>query len=144
MSEHKSNPVIHFELPMTNADRIRKFYERAFGWQTQPLGPEAGNFVMAFTAESDENRIPKVAGAINGGFSPRTKPEERVKVTILVDDIADARKKIEAAGGKILGGTKPNEVDEIPGIGKFLQFEDTEGNVLTVYEDANKTPLPRR
>lgn len=39
---------------------------------------------------------------------------------------------------------KPGEPDEVPGVGLFSQFVDTEDNVLTIYEDANKTPLPRR
>jgi uncharacterized protein len=125
------NPVIHFEMPAEDSERVRKFYESAFGWETTPLGPEAGNFVLAFTIETDEKtRMPKKRGAINGGFYKKTKPDEHVRLTILVDDIWEAMKKVEAAGGKVLG-----EPFELPGVGLFATFIDTEGNLATINQD---------
>jgi predicted enzyme related to lactoylglutathione lyase len=133
---NKMNPVIHFEMPAKDMERVRKFYESAFGWQTTQLGPEMGNFVLAYTTETDENRVPKKIGAINGGFFEKTEPDQHTKVTILVDDIREAMKKIEAAGGKVLGGSqKPGEPYELPGVGLFATFIDTEGNVASIYED---------
>jgi predicted enzyme related to lactoylglutathione lyase len=127
----KMDPVIHFEMPAQDTERVRKFYESAFGWQTTPLGPDMGDFVLAFTIETDEKtRMPEKRGAINGGFFKRTKPDETVKLTILVDDIRDAMQKIEAAGGKVLG-----EPFELPGVGLFISFIDTEGNVATINQD---------
>jgi predicted enzyme related to lactoylglutathione lyase len=127
----KMNPVIHFEMPAEDSERVRKFYESAFGWQTIPLGPETDDFVLAFTIETDEKtRIPKKRGAINGGFYKKTKPDQHVKLTILVDDIREAMKKVEAAGGKVLG-----EPFELPGVGLFVSFIDTEGNLGTINQD---------
>jgi len=37
---NKMDPVIHFELPAEDTERVRKFYESAFGWQTTNLDPE--------------------------------------------------------------------------------------------------------
>ncbi len=34
----KMNPVVHFEMPTKDKGRMRKFYETAFGWQTEQLG----------------------------------------------------------------------------------------------------------
>src|SRR6185503_16776964 len=133
----KMDPVIHFEMPAEDRERVRKFYESAFGWQTTPLGPEAGNFVLAFTTEVDENRVPKSIGAINGGFYERTKPDEHIKLTILVDDIREAMKKVEAAGGKVLG-----EPFELLGVGLFVSFIDTEGNIVTINQDFTLKRLP--
>jgi uncharacterized protein len=127
----KMDPVIHFEMPAEDSERVRKFYEGAFGWHTTPLGPEAGNFVLAFTIETDEKtRMPKKRGAINGGFYKKTEPDQHVKLTILVEDIQEAMKKIEAAGGKVLG-----EPFELPGVGLFVSFIDTEGNLATINQD---------
>jgi uncharacterized protein len=124
-------PVIHFEMPAEDPKRVREFYEKAFGWQTTQLGPEAGDFVLAFTTETDEKtRMPMKRGAINGGFYKKTKPDEHVRLTILVPDIRAAMTKIEAAGGKILG-----EPFELPGVGLFVSFLDTEGNMATVNQD---------
>jgi predicted enzyme related to lactoylglutathione lyase len=125
------NPVIHFEMPAEDKERVRKFYESAFGWQTTPLGPELDDFVLAFTIETDEKtRMPKKRGAINGGFYKKTEPGQGVKLTILVEDIQEAIKKIEAAGGKVLG-----EPFELPGVGLFASFVDTEGNVVSINQD---------
>jgi predicted enzyme related to lactoylglutathione lyase len=49
------NPVVHFEMPYENRERMVKFYRSAFSWQTQLLGEEIGNYVIATTTESDEN-----------------------------------------------------------------------------------------
>jgi hypothetical protein len=37
------NPVVHFEMPYENRERLVKFYEKAFGWQMQKLGQEMGD-----------------------------------------------------------------------------------------------------
>jgi predicted enzyme related to lactoylglutathione lyase len=47
-----------------------------------------------------------------------------------VEDIREAIKKVEAAGGKLVG-----EVQEMPGVGLFAPFLDTEGNLLTLNQD---------
>jgi predicted enzyme related to lactoylglutathione lyase len=51
----KMNPVVHFEMPYENHDRLVKFYTQAFGWQMQRLGKEMGDYVTAATTETDEN-----------------------------------------------------------------------------------------
>ena len=66
----KMDPVVHFEMPYDNRERMAKFYQNAFGWQTQMLGEEMGNYVLATTTETEGSR-PKEPGAINGGFFPR-------------------------------------------------------------------------
>jgi uncharacterized protein len=139
----KMSPVIHFEIPAQNMVRIRKFYESAFGWQTTQLSPEMGNFVLAYTTETDENRVPKKAGAINGGFYEKTESDQHIRLTILVDDIREAMEKIKAAGGRILGGgQKLGEPFELPGVGLFATFIDTEGNLVSIYQDYTLKTLP--
>lgn len=64
------NPVVHFELLYDQAARITQFYQTVFGWKTQVLGEDMGNYVLATTAESDA-RPGSPAGAIDGGFYPR-------------------------------------------------------------------------
>jgi len=43
-------------------------------------------------------------------------------------------KNIENAGGKILGGMNPGEPDDIPGVGLYCAFIDTEGNRVSVLQ----------
>ena len=40
------NPVVHFEMPAEDRTRMRAFYERTFGWKTEQLGPEVGDYVL--------------------------------------------------------------------------------------------------
>ena len=128
------NPVVHFEIPASDRKRMSDFYSKAFGWQTQQMGPEMGDYVVVTTTETDENG-PKKPGAINGGFFKKSndKPAQFPSVVIAVDDIKAAMKKVADAGGKPLG-----EPDDIPGIGKYVSFMDTEGNRVAMLQ-----PLPR-
>jgi predicted enzyme related to lactoylglutathione lyase len=124
------NPVVHFEIPADDPQRMSEFYSKAFGWQTQQLGPEMGNYVLATTSERDPNTgRPKAPGVINGGFFKRMQTGQAPRIVIAVDDIREAMTKIREAGGTVLGGMQSNdEPDEIPGVGLYAQFIDTEGN----------------
>ena len=69
----KMCPVVHFEMPAEDRNRMAAFYQKAFGWKVQMLGPEMGDYVLVTTAESDV-KPGAPAGAINGGFFPK-KPD---------------------------------------------------------------------
>lgn len=126
----KMNPVVHFEMPYENPERLVKFYKQAFGWQMQKFGKEMGNYITATTTETDENRMIKKPGAINGGFFPKQpKGPTQPSVVIAVDDIKQAMKKVADAGGKVIG-----EPAEIPGIGQYVSFTDTEGNRVSLLQ----------
>jgi uncharacterized protein len=130
----KMCPVVHFEMPYEQRERIAKFYESAFGWQLQMLGAEMGNYVIASTSEMD-GCMPKNPGMINGGFYQKNPewPAQFPSVVIAVDDIADAMQQVGKAGGKVLGEPMP-----IPGVGKYVSFFDTDGNRVSLLQ-----PLPR-
>jgi uncharacterized protein len=124
------NPVVHFEMPYDNGTRMIKFYESAFGWKMKQFGEDMGNYVTADTTGAPESG-PKKAGAINGGFFPRKAdwPAQYPSVVIAVDDIKASMKKVAGAGGKVLG-----EPMEIPGIGQYVSFTDTEGNRVSLLQ----------
>jgi predicted enzyme related to lactoylglutathione lyase len=130
----QSAPVVHFELPYDDRERMAKFYQEAFNWKTEMLGKEMGDYVVATTTDSDRNG-PKRPGAINGGFFERKpdRPGQYPSMVIAVDDIKAAMKKVAAAGGKVFG-----QPVEIPGIGEYVAFEDSEGNRLSLLK-----PIPR-
>jgi predicted enzyme related to lactoylglutathione lyase len=134
MADKQMNPVVHFEMPYENGVRMAKFYESAFGWQTQMLDEDMGNYVLATTTETGESG-PKRPGAINGGFFPRKPdwPEQHPSIVVAVDDIRESIKKVTDAGGEVLG-----EPMEIPGVGQYVSFIDTEGNRVSMLQ-----PIPR-
>jgi hypothetical protein len=128
------DPVVHFEMPFEDRERMAKFYRSAFGWQTEMLGEEMGSYVLATTVETGE-KGPKKPGAINGGFYPKKPdwPAQYPSIVIAVDDIRKAIVKVTEAGGNVLG-----EPMEIPGVGSYVSFMDPEGNRVSMLQ-----PIPR-
>jgi predicted enzyme related to lactoylglutathione lyase len=119
------NPVVHFEMPAEDRKRMADFYTKVFGWKTQQLGEDMGNYVLATTTDSDEKGMPKNPGTINGGFFQKAndKPAQYPSVVIAVDNIQEHMRNVEKSGGKVLG-----EPMDIPGIGMYVSFLDTENN----------------
>jgi uncharacterized protein len=125
------NPVVHFEMPAEDRSRMRRFYENTFGWKTEQLGPEMGDYVLVTTTETDASRRPKTPGAINGGFYPKRNdwPAQYPSVVIAVDDVRGSMKKVSEAGGKVLGDPM-----QIPGVGLYVSFVDSEGNRVSMLQ----------
>jgi predicted enzyme related to lactoylglutathione lyase len=135
------NPVVHFEMGYNDKQRMVDFYATAFGWKAQMMGAEMGNYVVAQTTETDDKGMVKTPGNINGGFYQKTDdPKSQApSVVIAVDDIKESIKKVEAAGGKILGGMDQSgnhtmEPQEIPGVGLWISFQDSEGNRVSMLQ----------
>src|SRR5215207_7505690 len=97
------NPVVHFEMPAEDRKRMADFYTKVFGWKTQQLGEDMGNYVLATTTDSDE-KGPKKPGAINGVFFQQTddKPAQSPPVVLQDHDIKEHSKQVEHEGGKVL------------------------------------------
>jgi predicted enzyme related to lactoylglutathione lyase len=127
------DPVVHFEMPYDNRERIAAFYREAFGWELQPMGEEMGNYILATTAKAEGRNAPPEAarGAINGGFFPRNPdwPSQVPSVVIAVQDIRASMQKVAKAGGEVLG-----EPMEIPGVGQYVSFYDTEKNRVSMLQ----------
>jgi len=127
------DPVVHFEMPYDDRNRMAKFYKSAFGWLMQKFGEEMGNYVTATTTEIGKNG-PKKPGRINGGFYPNKPdwPAQHPSVVIAVDDIKRSMKKVQKAGGRVLG-----EPMDIPNVGQYVSFIDPEGNRVSMLQ-----PIP--
>ena len=127
--------VVHFEMPYENRERMAEFYRSAFGWQSQMLGPDMGNYVVVTTTETGESG-PRKPGAINGGFYGKVPdhPLQYPSVVIAVEDAGRSVEKVVASGGQVLG-----EPMDIPGVGRYVSFLDSEGNRVSLLQ-----PLPRK
>ncbi len=84
---------------------------------------------MVYTGEVDEKYMLNGKGAINGGMLKRQEPIKNVVITINVKDIDEAAKKLEKAGGKVI-----REKMKVGEMGLAAYFEDTEGNVLGLWQ----------
>jgi uncharacterized protein len=120
-----SGKVVHFEIPVDDGDRAVAFYSTALGWGLERWGP------MEYwsTAAGEGEGI--------GGALAKREGDSSVTFYIAVDDIDAALAAIEAAGGRALTARLP-----IPTVGWMARFEDTEGNVVGLFEDDPSVPMP--
>lgn len=106
-------------------ERMKKFYETVFNWKTVQMGPEMGNYVMVNTDETDEQGMLKKTNRINGGFYKKmdNPAMNTPSVVIAVENLENSIEKVKKSGGTVLTDIMP-----IPGVGRYVSFNDTEGN----------------
>ena len=119
--------IVHFELPFDDAERANKFYADVFGWESRKWdGPE--EYYLQETGGEDEpygigGALIARASALNNGGT---------LVVINVDDLDAYTAKVSAAGSEIVTSRTA-----VPGVGWFVNFRDTEGNVVGMFMDDN-------
>ncbi len=128
-----TNHIAHFEIFAEDVERARAFYERAFGWRFEIGGPP--DFYHIFTGSPVEHglsrgliakrRGPAAEGALNG-----------FRCTVSVSSIKETAEAIKAAGG-----TLRSALTDIPGVGKVVEFSDTEGNIACAMQYEPGLPL---
>jgi uncharacterized protein len=128
--ERKLDKVVHFEIPADDLARAKEFYSSNFGWELDDM--EGMDYTIVRTVTVDEQQLPTERGAINGGLMKRSSDTPSPVITVNVDSVDDALKRVEAGGGSII---RPRQ--EIPGMGAFAYFKDTEGNILGLWENAD-------
>ena len=113
--------LAHTEFATTDPKGTRKFLEKVFGWKFQAAPMPQGEYFMF-----------EGPGGTRGGVRGTQKAETpSVTNYINVDDLADAQKRIEKAGGRIV----LPRVD-IPGMGSFFWFQAPGGPVLACWQSA--------
>ncbi len=115
-------PVVHFEIIGTNAEKLRSYYADLFDWEFN-----ADNPMSYGTVQRDGNTTPEGVG-IGGGVG--VGPEGysgHVTFYIQVPDVEAALSKAESLGGSRMMG--PDEVMEGLEIGLF---HDPEGHLVGV------------
>ena len=120
--------VVHFEIPTDDEARAREFYSSIFGWQLQPMD-EMQYTLVRTTPVDEQTQLPTEPGAINGGLMKRSAETPAPVITVDVVSIDDSLKQIESSGGSTV-----TPRTEIPGMGAFAYFKDTEGNVVGLWE----------
>jgi len=104
----------YLEFAVADIAAAKAFYGAAFGWRFTDYGPEYCEF--------DDGRI-------KGGFNAHAAPTPGgALVVIYADDLAQARRRVEAAGAPIVAE------HEFPG-GRRFHFVDPNGYELAVWSD---------
>lgn len=115
-----SHSVVHFAIHAEDCQRARAFYEAVFQWYFEPWGPP--NFYLLYTGGRKTDRP---QGALQLRHEPLTGSGMRgFECTVSVSDLEKISAEIARAGGTIL-----HPATTIPGVGRLIQFSDTEGNI---------------
>lgn len=119
----KSNPVVYFEIPVTEIDRAIKFYSIVFKCQFDKDTIDKNEMALfPFEVES-----PGISGALaKGDIYKPTK--EGVIIYFNTENIDETLKLAITNGAKLLYPKTDN------GIGLVAEFEDTEGNRIALYQ----------
>lgn len=117
--------MVHFEIPVDDADRATAFYRDALGWEISGFGDEP--YWLVHAGDDDE---PGADGALIG----RGDIHQHPVLVVGVDDLDDVLSRMEQSGGRVLQGRM-----EIPGVGWSAYVVDTEGNTIGLFQS---TPQP--
>ncbi len=113
--------ICYIVMPALEIQRSANFYQKAFGWNIRKRGDGATAF---------DDTVVEVSGAFVLGRPPASSPG--LLFYIMVDDIHQTIKAIEANGGEIVQpvGTDGPEVT--------ARFRDPGGNVVGLYQQPAK------
>ncbi len=117
-----TNPVVHFEIPVTDLDRAIAFYEAVFGYRLERA--EVDGYQMAFYPRADGK--PGASGALAKGDVYRPSHDGPV-IYFDVPDIDAVMARATARGAKVLYPKK--DIGEAGFVG---EIEDSEGNRIAL------------
>jgi len=112
MNKLLNEQIQYIEFLSPDLQRIKKFYQEAFGWKFTDYGPEYTAF------EGDY---------IDGGFTLGTATRGSILVIVYSDTLEATQTKVESAGGTIV-----KQIFSFPG-GRRFHFTDPDGNELAVW-----------
>lgn len=115
--------IVHFDLPVDDIERGKKFYEDLFDWRFQSV-PMPEPYYLIETADS------KGAPGVGGGMGKRGEPGQRITNYIGVESVDDMAVKVESRGGQVI---QPKMT--VPGWGYLAVCQDTEGNLFGLWQD---------
>ena len=120
-------PVVHFEVIGTDAEKLRSYYSDLFGWEIDSDNP------MKYGIVQREGNVNADGIGIGGGVAaaPEGYPGH-VTFYIEVPDVEAALAKAESLGGSRMMG--PDKVMEGVEIGLF---NDPEGHLIGVVKTAS-------
>jgi predicted enzyme related to lactoylglutathione lyase len=117
-----TNPVFHFEIPVTDMDRAVSFYEAVFGYRMTRR--DVDGYPMAFFPRSDG--APGSSGALAKGDVYRPS-KQGVIIYFDVPDIDPILEQVQRLGGKVLYPKK-----HVGEAGQVAEFQDSEGNRIAL------------
>lgn len=124
-----SNPVVYFEIPVTDMKRAEQFYTNVFNFSFEKEDID-GYEMSLFPFEEKSSGI---TGALAKGdvYQPT---KEGIIIYFKTENIDQSLAKVLQNGGKIL---YPKKINEKYGFA-VAEFEDSEGNRIALHETIKK------
>lgn len=125
--------IAYFEIPADDIERAKKFYMEVFGWDIRgmPLEgvPPGYQVVMTGKPVNVKSQDYEMSQLNGGGMTKRLFPGQPITSYVQVDDIDAMLEKVKLGGGRQHG-----DKIKIPNIGTIAFINDTEGNVLGLWQ----------
>ena len=114
------NKIVHFELPVTDSEKMERFYSDLFGWKFEKQSMPGMDYWMIRTESQSD---------LDGGMYRKMAESERPRFYVQVDDVDGHAERLKLAGGLVVV-----EKQEIPGTGWSILAQDPEGNTLGLFQ----------
>lgn len=121
----ENNPVVYFEIPVTDLERAQKFYSHVFGFRFEKEIIDDYEMLLFPFEETGSG----ISGALAKGnvYQPTQKG---IILYFRTDDIDLTLEKALEKGGKILYPRTVNEKH----VFAVAEFEDSEGNRIALHQ----------
>jgi len=119
--------IAHFDIPVDNVERAKRFYESLFDWTIEKTPGEMPYWFIGTTDLNGQK-------SVGGGMAKREKAGQQITNFIGVRSIAECLERVKDLGGDVLQPKTP-----IPGWGHLAVCLDTEGNTFGLWEEDQKT-----
>lgn len=124
----QNNSVIWFEIPVTNMDRAKVFYENVFGI-TISMQDFEGTLMGWFPFDPKK---PGISGSLIKHEAYKPSKTDGPVIYFSSDDIASTLSKVTPNGGEVV----QLKTEISPDIGHMGVFIDSEGNRISLYTSA--------
>ena len=114
--------ITHFDIPVDDIERAKKFYTDLFGWKIERLPGPMEYYEISTTNEKGEM-------GVGGGMAKRNSPADKITNYVDVSSVDEYISKVEQLGGKIILPKTP-----IHGFGYLAVCLDTENNPFGLWE----------
>lgn len=121
MVDQPSNTCVWFEIPSTDLDASKSFYEKTLGI-SMTRNDDGPNPMVTFSSMEDEG----VSGHLYPG-EPAARGAGNTIHLAVKDRLEDAMARVPGAGGKVVSDIIP-----IP-VGRFVYCQDPDGNSIGLF-----------
>ncbi|MEW6035622.1 MAG: VOC family protein [Candidatus Micrarchaeota archaeon] len=129
--------IAYFEIPADDLERARKFYAKVFGWEIvkekMPGSDMEYHQVMTGEAKIEKGPNSEMSQLNSGGMVKRMFPNQPITSYVQVDSLDNTLALVKKNGGKQIAETLT-----IPTVGRIAFINDSEGNLLGIWEPEKK------